>query len=338
MIATEAELEERLSEPTPGVVDTLKRLQGDIIFLGVAGKMGPTLARMARRASDLAGCSRRIIGVARFSAESPAALEEHGIEPIRCDLLDPDQVDRLPDAANVVYMAGKKFGSTGDESTTWAQNCLLPATICRRYRHSRIVAFSTLNVYGMVAADGPGAREGDALQPVGEYAMSCLGRERVFEHFSKQFGTQVALLRLNYACELRYGVLVDLARRIWEGTPVPLEVGFFNTIWQRDANAMSLRAFDCVSSPACVLNVSGPEKLSVRTVSERFAALLKKPVHFSAKEGNVAILADARRGQELLGPSLTPASSLMEWVADWVTRGGRNLAKPTHFEARDGKY
>ena len=180
--------------------------------------------------------------------------------------------------------------------------------------------------------------EGDALQPVGEYAMSCLGRERVFEHFSKHFGTQVALLRLNYACELRYGVLVDLARRIWHGKSVPLEVAYFNTIWQRDANAMSLRAFDHVRSPACVINVSGPEKLSVRSVSEHFAALLGKPVHFSGQEGKVAILADPRRGQGLLGPSQTPAAKLMEWVADWVARGGRDLAKPTHFEASDGKF
>lgn len=338
MIETEEELEDRLSEPTPQVVETLGRLKGDIIFLGVAGKMGPTLARMARRASDLGGQRRRIIGVSRFSSDNPATLERHGIEAIRCDLLDPDQLVRLPDAANVVYMAGRKFGSTGDESTTWAQNSFLPGLICRRYRESRIVAFSTLNVYGMTSVDSSGSREGDAPAPAGEYAMSCLGRERIFEHFSKQHGTPVALLRLNYACELRYGVLVDLARQVWDGMPIPLGVGYFNTIWQRDANAMSLRAFDHATSPAWKINISGPELLSVRAVCERFGQLLYKPVVFAGSESESALHADARLGQELLGPSLVSAEKLMEWVAGWVAGGGRNLGKPTHFEARDGKY
>jgi nucleoside-diphosphate-sugar epimerase len=338
MIQTEQELEDRLSKPTAEVIETLGRLKGDIIFLGVAGKMGPTLARMARRASDLAGQKRRIIGVSRFSSEDPLALQAHGIEPLRCDLLDPDQVARLPDVANVVYMAGRKFGSTGDESTTWAHNSFLPGVVCRRYRESRIVAFSTLNVYGMAPAVGGGSREGDPLNPVGEYAMSCLGRERIFEHFSKQFGIPMALLRLNYACELRYGVLVDLARLIWDERPVPLGMGYFNTIWQGDANAMSLRAFDHVATPALAVNVSGPERLSVRSVCERFGQLMNKPVRFSGSEGEAAFHADPRHGQELLGTSQVSAAELMEWIASWVARGGRNLGKPTHFEARDGKY
>ncbi len=259
MIENESDLESRLSEPTAEVVATMARLEGDIIFLGVGGKMGPTLARMAKRASDLAGTPRRIIGVSRFSSENPADLEAFGIEPLRCDLLDPDQVAGLPEAANVVYMAGRKFGSTGDESTTWAHNSYLPGVVCQRYRDSRIVAFSTLNVYGMTPIAARGARESDPVNPVGEYAMSCLGRERIFEHFSKRFGTPMALLRLNYACELRDGVLVDLARQVWEGNPVPLGVGYFNTIWQGDANAMSLRAFDRVATPAWIVNVSGPD-------------------------------------------------------------------------------
>jgi nucleoside-diphosphate-sugar epimerase len=338
MIENESDLEDRLSEPTAEVVATLGRLKGDMIFLGVAGKMGPTLARMAKRASDLAGTQRRIIGVSRFSSEGPATLQTFGIEPIRCDLLDPDQVARLPDAANVVYMAGRKFGSTGDESTTWAHNSFLPGLVCQRYRDSRIVAFSTLNVYGLAPIAGGGSREGDPLNPVGEYAMSCLGRERIFEHFSKKFGTPVALLRLNYACELRYGVLVDLARQIWDGNAVPLGVGYFNTIWQGDANAMSLRAFDRVATPAWVVNVSGPERLSVRAVCERFGQLMKKPVRFLGSESNSAFVADPRQGQELLGPSHVSAEQLIEWVANWVARGGRNLGKPTHFDARDGKY
>jgi nucleoside-diphosphate-sugar epimerase len=337
-IPSEAELEDRLSAPTPAVVETMRRLEGDIIFLGVAGKMGPTLARMARRASDSAGQERRIIGVSRFSNDDPAALTAHGIEPIRCDLLDPDQVARLPDAANVVYMAGRKFGSTGDEPTTWAHNSYLPGLICQKYRKSRIVAFSTLNIYGLMPVSGNGASEADAVNPQGEYAMSCLGRERIFQYFSKQFGTRVSLLRLNYACELRYGVLVDLARLVWDQRPVPLGVGYFNNIWQGDANAMSLRAFDRAAAPAWIVNVSGPERLSVRQVCERFGMLMNKSVRFEGIEGESAFFADATLGQSTLGPSLVSPDILIEWIADWVMRGGRNLGKPTHFEARDGKY
>lgn len=338
MIETEAELDDRLSTPTPEVVETMRRLDGDIAFLGVAGKMGPSLARMARRASEMARTPRRIYGVSRFSSEDPKSLEAHGIEAIRCDLLDPDQVKLLPDAPNVVFMAGRKFGSTGAESTTWAHNAFLPGLIASRYRASRIVAFSTLNVYGMVPFNGPGARENDALNPVGEYAMSCLGRERIFEHFSKQHGTRVCLLRLNYACELRYGVLVDLARLVWDSQPVPLGVGCFNTIWQGDANAMSLRAFDHAASPAVVVNVSGRERLLVRQVCERFAEQMGNPVRYSGTEGENAIFADAAFGQSLLGPSRTAPEQMMEWIAHWVMHGGRNFGKPTHFEARDGKY
>jgi nucleoside-diphosphate-sugar epimerase len=338
MIQTEAELEERLSEPTPEVVDTLRRLEGDIVVLGVAGKMGPTLARMARRASDAAGVRRRIWGVARFSSEDPKSLEAQGITPIRCDLLDPAQIARLPDAANVIYMAGRKFGSSGDESTTWAHNCLLPGLIGQKYHDSRIVAFSTLNVYGLVPAAGPGARETDALAPVGEYSMSCLGRERIFEHFSKQFGTRVALLRLNYACELRYGVLVDLASLVWDGKPVPLGVGYCNAIWQGDANAMSLRAFDQVASPAWIVNVSGAERLSVRGVCTRFGEVFEKPVTFAGTEGDTGIFADATYGQKMLGAPRMAIEQLIELIADWMRRGGSNLGKPTHFEARDGRY
>ena len=339
MIETETELEQRLSEPTPEVVATMHRLQGNIVVLGVAGKMGPTLARAhGRRASDEAGVKRRIWGVSRFSSEDPKALEAHGIETIRGDLLDPAQVGQLPDAVNVIYMAGRKFGSPGDESTTWAHNSFLPGLICQKYRGSKIVAFSTLNVYGLVPVTGPGARETDALAPVGEYAMSCLGRERIFEHFSKRLGIKVALLRLNYACELRYGVLVDLARLVWEERAVPLGVGYFNAIWQGDANAMSLRAFEQADSPAWIVNVSGAERLSVRTVCNRFGELFNKPVRFQGKEGDSGIFADASFGQKSLGSAQTTTDQMMELIAHWIRRGGRNLGKPTHFEARDGKY
>jgi len=337
-IETEEQLDDLLSEPTPQVVDTLGRLEGDIIILGVAGKMGPSLARMARRATDIAGNRRKIFGVARFSSGGRQLLEADGIETIPCDLLDEDDIARLPDSPNVIFMAGRKFGSAADQAATWAINSYLPGVICRRYRGSRIVAFSTGNVYGLTPVDGGGSKETDALDPVGEYAMSCLGRERVFEHFSRSFGMPLALIRLNYACDLRYGVLVDIAQRIAAGETVDLSMGYFNTIWQGDANAMTLQAFDHVAVPPFVVNVTGPEMLSVRTVSEQLARLMNKPVRFTGTEPATALLSNARRGLELLGPPRVGADQLIQWVAHWMLRGGKTLGKPTHFEARDGRF
>jgi nucleoside-diphosphate-sugar epimerase len=338
LIQSEEILDDLLSEPTPAVIQTLGRLPGDILLLGVAGKMGPSLARMARRASDAAGVRRRVIGVSRFSSGDEAGLRAFGIETIRCDLLNDDEVVSLPDAANVIFMTGRKFGSTGGEALTWAMNSYLPALVCRKYRHSRIVAFSTGNVYGLTPVWGGGSREDDTLNPVGEYAMSCLGRERIFEHFSRSFGTRMALIRLNYACDLRYGVLVDLARQIAAGQPIDLSMGYLNTIWQGDANAMTLRAFDHVATPPWVVNVTGPELLSVRAACEQLSRLMNKPVRFTGTESDTALLSDARRGVELLGPLRVGADRLLEWVADWVMHGGRSLDKPTHFESRDGRF
>jgi nucleoside-diphosphate-sugar epimerase len=337
-IESEEQLEDLLSEPTAEVVETLGRLEGDIVVLGVGGKMGPTLARMAKRASDAAGVRRRVIGVSRFSGVAPAALEAHGITTIQCDLLDEDGVRHLPEAPNIVYMVGRKFGSTGDESTTWVHNSYLPGVVSRRYPSSRIVVLSTGNVYGLVPVEGRGACETDRPNPIGEYAMSCLGRERVFEHFSGQFGIPMVLVRLNYACELRYGVLVDLARSVSAGSTIDLSMGSFNIIWQSDANAMILRAFDRVATPPWVVNVAGPERLLVRAVCECFGKQMGQPVRFAGTESDTALLSDCRRGQELLGPSRVSADQLMSWVADWVAKGGRNLGKPTHFESRDGRF
>ena len=336
--STEEELESRLSEPTPQLVELLGRLPGDIVVLGVAGKMGPSLARMARRASDATGGRRRVIGVARFSAGGEADLRKHGVETVRCDLLDATAVGRLPDAANVVFLAGRKFGSTGDEAATWAINAFLPGIVCERYRDSRIVALSTGNVYGLSPVAGGGSREASPPRPEGEYAMSCLGRERVFEHFSVAHQTPVALVRLNYACDLRYGVLVDVARKVWAGEPVDLAMGYFNTIWQGDANAMVLRALTQAASPPWVVNVSGPEVLSVRAVAEQFARRMGRPVRFTGVEADTALLSDARRALGDLGPLRIGTDQLIEWVGDWVMSGGRSLDKPTHFEARDGRY
>src|SRR5207247_688713 len=286
-------------------------LQGEILILGVAGKMGPTLARMARRASDAAGVHRRVIGVARFSTGRQATLESHGIQTIRCDLLQEDEVAKLPEAANLIFMAGMKFGSSSNEAVTWAMNSVWPGVICRKFRHSRIVAFSTGNVYGLTSVKSGGSREEDPLQPVGEYAMSCLGRERVFEYFSRSFGIPMVLIRLNYACELRYGVLADLARRIWNGEAIDLSMGYFNTLWQGDANAMALRAFDHVAVPPRVTNVTGPETLSVRRVCEELGEFMNRQVRFTGTEADTALLSDAKRGLELLGPPRVPADQLI---------------------------
>ncbi len=337
-IPTIDDLEDRLSTPTDGVVETMARLDGDIIILGVAGKMGPSLARMARRASEAAGVTRRVIGVARFNdASSEEMLNSHGVETLRCDLIDEDQLSRLPDVPNVVYMAGRKFGTTGQESATWALNTYLPGTVCRKFHASRIVAFSTGNVYGMVSGT-QGSLETDPLAPDGEYAMSCLGRERIFEHFSRSFKIPMAIIRLNYATDLRYGVLVDIAERVRDGKAIDLAVGSFNIIWQGDANAMTLQAFDHVDTPPKVINLTGPEVLRVRDVAEAFGSLMGRPARFQGEETGRALLSDARQAFRLFGMPRIDAETLISWVAEWVGRGGPALGKPTHFEASDGRF
>jgi nucleoside-diphosphate-sugar epimerase len=338
-IAHTEQLDELLSQPSERAVETLARLDGDILLLGVGGKMGPTLARMAKCASDAAGVRRRVIGAARFSApDLEASLQAHGVETVRCDLLDPDQVAALPDAPNVLFMTGMKFGSTGQEALTWAMNCHLPALAAQRFRHSRIVAFSTGNVYGLTPVLLCGSRESDPLTPVGEYAMSCLGRERIFEHFSRTFGTPLALLRLNYAAELRYGVLVDIAQKVQSGQPIALDMGHLNAIWQGDANAMALCAFGHVASPPFVVNIAGPETLSVRRTAEEFGRLLGKAVRFEGSEAPDALLSNGQLGHQLFGYPRVGVRQLMEWTADWVKRSGATLGKPTHFESREGRF
>jgi nucleoside-diphosphate-sugar epimerase len=333
------ELEERLSAPTEGVIETLARLEGDIILLGVGGKMGPSLARMIRRASEAAGVSRQVLGVSRFSSGPlEGQLQAFGIQTIRCDLLDQSQLDRLPDAPNVLFMAGMKFGATGNESLTWAMNSYLPGMVSQKYRQSRIVVFSTGNVYGLTPVCLGGSVETDTPNPLGDYAMSCLGRERIFEHFSRTLNIPMAFIRLNYAVEMRYGVLADLARRVAAGEEIDLAMGNLNAIWQADANAMTLRAFEHVSSPPFVLNVAGPEILSVRRLCEQFGQLLGKSVTFRGTESPDALLSNGQLGHRLFGYPRVSAQQIVRWTADWVRRGGESLDKPTHFEARDGKF
>lgn len=332
-------LEELLSEPTDEVVETLRRIEGPIILLGVAGKMGPTLARMIRRADERAGIRRRVIGASRFrDREMADRLQAWGIEPIAADLLDPRQLASLPDVPNVIYMAGLKFGADGNEPLTWAMNAVLPAMVCQKYAHSRIVAFSTGNVYPVAPMRDGGSTETDPLDPVGEYAMSCLGRERVFQHYAKQEGTKVALIRLSYACELRYGVLVDIARSVWNRRPVDLTNSGFTVIWQGDANAMTLRAMEYASSPAFILNVAGPEFMSVQRVATMFGELMGREVLFTSTAPDSIRLNNGQLGHRLFGYPRVSVQQMMYWIADWVMQGGADLGKPTHFEVRNGKY
>lgn len=338
-IADEAQLDDLLSTPTPAAIETMRELAGDVVVLGVAGKMGPTLARMVKRASVAAATPRRVIGVSRFSEVGQEdALRAHGVETLRCDLLDEAAVASLPDAPLVIYMAGRKFGSSGLESLTWAMNTYLPAVVAKRYTGSRIAAFSTGNVYGLAPAGRGGSRETDAPAPVGEYAMSCLGRERMFEHMSRTNHTPVAILRLNYATEMRYGLLVDLARKVAAGEVVDLTMGYANVIWQGDANGMAIAALRHASTPPYIVNIAGGEELSVREVCEALATRLGRPVRFSGTEAPDAILSNGARGWSDLGAPQVTLERLLDWTADWVARGGGSLGKPTHFESRDGRF
>lgn len=332
-------LEDALSAPTDGLVQMMRRLEGPILILGIGGKMGPTLARMARRADQSAGVKRRIIGVSRFgSGDLADRLNAWGIETIAGDLLDEAFLADLPDAPNVVYMPALKFGATQQAARTWAMNVLLPGMVCRRFPNSRIVAFSSGNVYPIKPLTSGGSLESEAPGPVGEYAMTCLGRERAFEYYSRTTGQPVALIRLSYACELRYGVLVDIAQAVCTGQPVDVTNSVFKVIWQADANEWTLRAFEHAASPPFILNVTGPETLSIRQVAMRFAELMGREAQFRGSESDSMRLTNAQLSHRLFGYPRVNPDQMIRWIADWVMRGGENLGKPTHFEVRDGKY
>jgi nucleoside-diphosphate-sugar epimerase len=339
-IRTIAELEEVLSRPTPGAVETLRRSEGDFVVLGAGGKMGPSLARMVRRGLDAAdGKARRVLAVSRFSSRRTMdELRAHGVEPVACDLLDRDAVLGLPDAANVLYLAGQKFGTSDAPELTWAMNTLVPASVAERYARSKIVVFSTACVYPLAAVEGPGSREGDALEPPGEYPNSCVGRERIFEHFSRRHETPLLFYRLSYAVELRYGVLRDVAQSVWEGRPIDVTMGYANVIWQGDANARAVQCLDHVAAPPCALNVTGQERVSIRELAGRFGRLLEREPVITGREGKSAWLFDAARSYEWFGPPAVGLDEIIEAVAQWVRAGGESLGKPTHFEASDGKF
>ena len=337
-IRTIEDLEERLSRPTQADAAALARMDGDLLILGAGGKMGPSLCRLARRAADQAPVKKKIIAVSRFSDENlRRQFSAHDIETVACDLLEPSALAELPDVQNVVFMAARKFGTTGAEHLTWAMNTLLPGLVAERYQASRIVTFSTGNVYPLTRAEG-GSVEADPVNAQGEYAQSALGRERMFEYGSYRWGTPVTILRLNYAVELRYGVLVDIALAVFERRPVDLGMGHVNVIWQRDANSYCLRSFAYCQSPPFVLNITGPETLSVRSVAEAFGRRLGVTPLFSGEERDTALLSNAGKAQELLGRPTVSAEQAMEWVADWISQGGPLLNKPTHFATRDGRF
>lgn len=336
---SEEELEKLLSEPTPGVLDTLRRVTGSVVVLGAGGKMGPTMARMLRRGLDAVRPGDRVIAVSRFS--DPAAehrLRAWNVETIGCDLTDRAAVGALPDAPNVIFMAGQKFGTGAAPGTTWMMNAVVPAIVAERYAEARIVAFSTGNVYPLVAADSGGAREDDEPHPVGEYAASCLARERVFGYHSSRSGTRVALVRLNYAVELRYGVLVDTARKVWNNEPVDVSMGYANVIWQGCANARAIQCLEQASAPPFVLNVTGAQTLSIRALAQHFGQLLGRTPVVEGTEQPDALLSNTSRSVEIMGQPAVSAGQMMVWIADWIQRGRPLLDRPTHFEERGGRF
>jgi len=336
---TVEELEERLSRPGDALISFIKKLEGDILILGCAGKMGPSLAKLARRAVEASGQSKNIIGVSRYSnAAAEEDLKKEGIITIAGDLLDEKFLESLPEVPNVIYMAGMKFGTSGNEHFTWAMNAYLPGKVALKFRKSRIVVFSTGNVYPLVEVESGGATEKTLTGPVGEYAQSCLGRERIFEYFSHVYKTPAVMYRLNYAIDLRYGVLLDIAKSVYEGRPIDLSTGYANVIWQGDANDIAIRSLGICATPPTLLNVTGAERVSMKWLAEEFGKLMDKRPEFVGQIQPTALLSNASKARELFGTPAVSLEQMINWTAEWVAAGGQELGKPTHFQVRDGKF
>jgi dTDP-4-dehydrorhamnose reductase len=338
-IESEEQLDDLLTRPRPVLVEFMRQVRSPLVVLGAGGKMGPTLARLARRAADQGGQPLDVIAVSRFSdARARQQLEAHGVSTVSLDLLDPDACRRLPEASDVIYLVGLKFGTSRDPAATWAVNTLVPAAVLRRYPAARIVALSTGNVYPLTPVARGGSRESDALTPLGEYANAAVARERIFEFVARPHGTLLVVLRLNYAVEMRYGVLIDIARQVQAGAPVDVTMGHLNSIWQGDANEFILRSLGLAQTPPLALNLTGVETLSVRQLAGRLGELLNRPAQIVGQEADTALLSNAGRMAELLGAPPTALDRMLRWTGDWLQRGGRLLDRPTHFEVRDGQF
>lgn len=336
---TEEKLNEMLATPSPALIEDMKQIEGDILILGAGGKMGPTLCILAKNAIRAAGLEKQVIAVSRFSDPMVVQLlQKHEIKIISEDLLEPGALDRLPDAANVIYMAGKKFGTDGNEAATWAMNAWLPSRVAERYKSSRIVVFSSGNLYPKLPIHSGGATEDTRTEPVGEYCMSCQGRERMFEYAAQTFGTPIAVYRLNYAVDLRYGVLFDIANTILNDEPVSVTTPSFNCIWQGDANEAAIRLLLHASPEVFRLNVTGPETASVIETARKLGRILGKTPTFKGEPSDTAYLNNAGRMFKLFGYPSVSLDTLIEWQAQWILDGGRALGKPTHFEERKGSY
>jgi nucleoside-diphosphate-sugar epimerase len=330
-----AALDDLLCRPSQALIDDLGKVDGDIMVLGVGGKMGPTLAGLAKAALS----DRRVIGVARFSEVGVEAwLQARGIETIHCDLLDETAIRRLPQIKNIIFMAGRKFGAEGNLALTWAMNSHVPALVAQAFSASRIVAFSTGCVYPFVPVDGKGSDESMPPNPPGEYAQSCVGRERMFEYFSHQFKTPGRLFRLNYAIDMRYGVLHDIATKVLKGVPIDVSLGHVNFIWQGDASAQALRCLAHCDTPTSPINVSGHEILAVCDLAAQFGKLLGKTPVITGKEEPTAWLTNTSQAVKLFGLPIVDTAQLIAWTADWVARSMPSLGKPTKYEVRDGRY
>lgn len=329
----------KLLEPSQKLIEDVARLEGDIIILGVGGKMGPDLARLAKQAVDKADIKKRIIGVARFSEPSlKEQLNQQGIETITADLLNDEQLQLLPDVKNVLYLAGQKFGTAGKESFTWAMNAYLPGRVAEKFKNSKIVAFSTGNVFPLSPIKTNGFAEDCPTGPVGEYAQSCLGRERLFQYSSLKYKTPVLIYRLNYANDVSYGVLLEIAKSVNEEKTIDLQMGHVNIIWQGDANEMALRCFHHCSSPPKILNIAGPETVSVRWIAEEFGKLFNKNPLFINEEKPTALLSNAAESFRLFGYPHVTLKQMIELLAGWLLSGGKTINKPTHFQEREGNY
>ena len=336
---TEAKLNEMLTTPSETLIEDIKKIDGDITVLGAGGKMGPTLCVLAKNAVKAAGVQKRVIAVSRFTdSEVKNYLEENDVEVVCADLLDRAQLEKLEETKNVIYMAGRKFGTDGSEALTWAMNSTLPAFVAEKFKGTNMGVFSSGNIYPIVPLSSGGCSEEDRPVPVGEYAMSCLARERAFEHAANTYGTKVFIYRLNFAVDLRYGVLFDVAKKVLDGTPISLTTPCYNFIWQGSANEIAIRGLLHAQSPAFKMNVTGPETISIRFVAERFGKMFGKAPVFENEEGNNAYLNNAMKAMEMFGYPSVSAETLIKWQAEYILDGGKTLDKPTHFEERKGSY